>query len=550
MPYDYIIAGAGSAGCLLANRLSTDAQCRVLLLEAGAEDRNRNIHIPAAFSKLFRTAEDWNYNSVPQPGMNHRQLYQPRGKVLGGSSSINAMIYIRGHRADYDAWAAAGNPGWDYESVLPYFRRFERNLEFKDEYHGTMGELTVSPSRHRHPLSQALLRAAEQAGYPLNPDFNGAQQEGFGFYQLTQKNGQRCSAAAAFLQPIRHRSNLHIQTEARAHRLLFEGKRVVGIAYEQGGRMLEARARREVLLCAGSFNSPQLLLCSGVGDEKALRQLGIPVRHHLPGVGQNLQDHLLAGSVYHTHRKDTLDSLQRFPHSLRHLLQYLLRKRGMLTSNIAESGGFLRSLPHLPAPDLQWHFSPGYFLRHGFDNPDSGNGFGLGTTLIYPYSRGAVRLASADPRDAILIDPKYLSDERDLDTLVRGHHITEHLLAQAAFRPYRQQRFMPPPHVQDERELRAYLREWAQSLYHPVGTCKMGTDELAVVDSRLRVHGLQGLRVADASIMPTIVRGNTNAPVMMIAERAAAMLQRAAESSSSSSRQQRSSSSSGVVEGP
>lgn len=525
MPYEYIIVGAGSAGCLLANRLSADPNNRVLLLEAGGQDKNANIQIPAAFSKLFRGAEDWNYDSVPQPGMNNRPLYQPRGRVLGGSSSINAMIYIRGHRADYDGWAAMGNRGWSYEEVLPYFRRFEQNLSFTDDaFHGSEGELTVSPSRHRHALSHAFLEAAQQAGYPLNPDFNGEQQEGFGFYQLTQRKGKRCSAADAFLHPVRHRPNLEVHTSALAHRLLVRQGQVFGLAYEREGEYFEAEAQREVILCAGSFNSPQLLMLSGIGDEAALRKLGITVEHHLPGVGQNLHDHILAGAVYHVNRRDTLDSLKRFPHSIKHLFQFLLRKRGMLTSNIAECGGFLKSLPGLEAPDLQWHFSPGYFLRHGFENPKTGNGLGLGTTLIYPYSRGQLSLASSDPHDKPLIDPNYLGDERDFQTLLRGYRITEHISGQAALAPFLAGRFMPPPGVEDEADIENYLREWSQSLYHPVGTCRMGQDEQAVVDDELRVHGIRGLRVVDASIMPTIVRGNTNAPTMMIAERAADMM--------------------------
>ncbi len=524
MPYDYIIVGAGSAGCLLANRLSADPRCRVLLLEAGGADRDANIQIPAAFSKLFRSPLDWGYDTVPQPGMNNRCLYQPRGKVLGGSSSINAMIYIRGHRADYDGWAALGNTGWDYASVLPYFRKHERNLEFKDEYHGTAGELTVSPSRHRHPISRDLLKAAQQAGYPLNPDFNGTGQEGFGFYQLTQENGHRCSAAAAFLHPIRQRGNLEVKTEAPVHRILLEDGRAVGVEYEQGGSVRRARLYRELILCAGSFNSPHLLMLSGIGDAKVLRQHGIKPRHHLPGVGKNLQDHLLAGAVYRTRRRDTLDSLERFPYSLKYLAQFIMGKRGMLTSNIAECGGFLRSRPDLEAPDLQWHFSPGFFLRHGFENPKTGNGLGLGTTLIYPFSRGEVRLASNDPGEKVVVDPRYLSDPRDLETLLCGYRITERIMAQAAFAPYIEDRYMPLPEVQEEAALKDYLREWSQSLYHPVGTCKMGKDEKAVVDQQLRVHGLGALRVADASVMPVIIRGNTNAPVLMIAERLAEWL--------------------------
>jgi choline dehydrogenase len=527
MTFDYIIVGAGSSGCLLANRLSAQSNHRILLLEAGGEDSDKSIHIPLAFSKLFRSAFDWNDDSAPQVHMNNRRMYQPRGKVLGGSSSINAMIYIRGHRADYDQWAALGNNGWSYEDVLPYFRRFEQNLEFDDAYHGTSGELTVSRGRHHHRLSKLLLQAAAEAGYPLNSDFNGAVQEGFGFYQVTQRAGQRCSAAKAFLEPVRHRSNLTVATMATAHRILWEGKKAVGLEYEQDHQPIKAYAKREVILCAGSFNSPQLLMLSGVGPGEELQKQGIEVVHHLPGVGQNLQDHLLAGCVYHTHLQNTLDSAERFPWSVRYLLQYLLWKKGVLSSNVAECGGFLRSQPELQAPDLQWHFSPGYFLRHGFDNPKTGNGLGLGMTLIYPHSRGKVQLKTPDPKDRPDIDPNYLADERDIQTLIRGYRITERIMAQPAFAPYLRSRFMPPPEVETEPAVIDYLREWAQSLYHPVGTCKMGQDELAVVDEHLSVRGVRNLRVADASIMPVIVRGNTNAPAMMIAEKAADMIQKA-----------------------
>jgi choline dehydrogenase len=525
MPFDYIIVGAGSAGCLLANRLSANPNHRVLLLEAGSEDKDKAIHIPVAFSKLFRSQYDWGDDSVPQAAMNNRRLYQPRGKVLGGSSSINAMIYIRGHRADYDHWAALGNEGWSYKDVLPYFRRFEQNLEFDDDYHGTQGELTVSRGRHNHLLSKQLLRAAEQAGYPLNEDFNSAQQEGFGWYQVTQRGGKRCSASRAFLEPVRHRSNLEVHTQAFAHRILMEGKKAVGVLYKRGRELVKAKARREVILCAGSFNSPHLLMLSGIGDRATLRKHGVDVVHHLPGVGQNLQDHLLVGCVYHTPLKNTLDSAERFPWAIKYLLQFLLRKQGLLTSNIAECGGFLRSLPNQAAPDLQWHFSPGYFLRHGFDNPKTGNGAGLGMTLICPHSRGNVQLQSPDPEDRPLIDPNYLSDTRDIATFIRGYRITERIMAQPVLKPYLKKRFMPPPGVETKPAVIDYIREWAQSLYHPVGTCKMGQGDAAVVDNQLAVYGVDNLRVVDASIMPVIVRGNTNAPAMMIAEKAAELIQ-------------------------
>jgi choline dehydrogenase len=524
MTFDFIIIGAGSAGCILANRLSANGQHTVLLLEAGGKDTHPNIQIPAAFNKLFKGRYDWNYDTLPQAYMNNRQLYHPRGKVLGGCSSMNAMIYIRGHRLDYDRWAAEGNEGWSYEDVLPYFKRSEHNLEIQDEYHGTGGELTISPPRSPHPLSQVFLKAAQQAGYPLNPDFNGSSQEGFGMYQLTQRNGSRCSASRAFLQPAMGRKNLTVMTGAKAQRLMIEQKTVQGVQFLKQGQLLQANAHREILLCAGAFNSPQLLMLSGIGSRSQLESNGIPISHHLPGVGKNLQDHLISGLLTHTSYRDTLDGAERFPAVVKNVFDYFVRQKGPLTSNVAEGGGFLRSSPTLEAPDLQWHFAPAYFLRHGFDNPKSGNGYSLGPTLIAPFSRGTIRLAGKDASQPPLIDPHYLEDERDVEALLKGYHITRKILQQPAFAPFRGKQFLPPEHAQTDEALLEQAREWAQSLYHPVGTCKMGRDEQAVVDAHLKVRGIQHLRVVDASIMPTIVRGNTNAPVMMIAEKASDLI--------------------------
>lgn len=521
MNFDYIIVGGGSAGCLLANRLSKNTKHKVLLLEAGKADRHPYIWMPAAFGKLFQTSVDWALETTPQPALHNRRLYQPRGKVLGGSSSINAMIYIRGHRADYDTWSALGNPGWSYDEVLPYFKAFEQNLAFEGPHHGRGGELTVGPVPSINPLSHTLLEAAQQAGFPTNEDFNGPTQEGFGHYQVTQRDGQRCSAARAFLQPIRHRPNLTVLTGALAQHLTFEQRRVTGVFYVHEGQSKAATARRETILSAGAFHSPQLLMRSGIGNAENLRPIGIDLVHHLPGVGQNLQDHLLVGIATHTSYQRTLDGSDKLPRLLHSLYQYYGQRRGPLTSNVAEAGGFWRSDPRLPAPDLQWHFAPAYFVRHGFSNPKRGRGYSLGATLIAPFSKGGLRLVN---KNKMAIDPQYLSDERDAQVLLHGFRIAQDILRQQAFDQYRGAQFQPPPNVVSDEEVMEYIRENVETLYHPVGTCKMGNDPTAVVDSQLKVHGVAGLRVVDASIMPTIVRGNTNAPTMMIAEKAASMI--------------------------
>ncbi|GAB4422122.1 MAG: GMC family oxidoreductase N-terminal domain-containing protein [Bacteroidia bacterium] len=518
--YDYIIIGAGSAGCVLAHRLTEDPQVRVLLIEAGGKDTKPEIRIPAAFSKLFKTRYDWNYSTPPQPHAGGRSLYLPRGRVLGGCSSINAMIYIRGHRLDYDAWAAAGNKGWSYADVLPYFCKSEDQLRGSDAWHGAGGPQVISDLQEPFPVTRAFVEAGRELGYPVNPDFNGAGQEGFGIYQVTQRDGRRMSTAEAFLKPILHRPNLTVQTDTLVQRIVVENRRAVGIEYRTPTHIQEIRARREVILAAGAYNSPQLLMLSGIGPAEELRRHGIAVKHDLPGVGQHLLDHLIVPMVFHNRDKHTLDEATRWYH----LANYYIWAEGPLSSNVAEGGAFIRTREELAAPDIQFHFAPGYFLNHGFDNPGKGHGLSMGPTLLQPRSVGSVRLASARPEDAPVIDHRYLEAQEDVDTLVAGMKVGYQLIDTRALRAYFAGFYYPRKRLRSDAELAEHVRMSAQTLYHPVGTCRMGQDERAVVDEQLRVRGIEGLRIVDASVMPAIVRGNTHAPVMMIAEKAAAMI--------------------------
>ncbi len=519
MNFDYVIVGAGSAGCVLASRLTAGGQRSVLLLEAGGEDKKGAIQIPAAFSKMYKTEVDWNYTTEPEPEMDRRAMYWPRGKVLGGSSSINAMIYMRGHALDYDHWAALGNPGWSWAEVLPYFKKSENQARGASDYHGVGGPWNIADLRDPNPLSLAFLRAAQECGYALNPDFNGPYQEGFGLHQVTQIGGRRQSLAAAYLKPARSRPNLKVEVNALATRILFDGRRAAGVRYLQNGQEKEARAAREVILSGGTINSPQLLLLSGIGPAGHLAEMGLPVVCDLPGVGQNLQDHLIAGAVYACSQPVSLAQAEK----LGQVLKFLLQGKGMLTSNVAEAGGFIKTSPDLPAPDIQFHFAPAYFLDHGFTRFE-GDGFSVGAILLRPHSRGCLRLKSADPQAAPAILANYLAEPGDLDTLFQGVQAARQIAHADALAPYRKAEIIPDDSMRTDEAVRQAIRHYAGTLYHPVGTCKMGSDPLAVVDAQLRVRGVEGLRVIDASIMPTIPGGNTNAPTVMIAEKGADLI--------------------------
>ncbi|MBZ5533931.1 MAG: choline dehydrogenase [Acidobacteriia bacterium] len=519
--FDYIIIGAGSAGCCLAGRLSEDPAVKVLLLEAGGKDTAKEIHIPAAFSKLFKGPCDWTYFTQPEPQLANRSLYWPRGKVLGGSSSINAMIYIRGHRYDYDHWRDLGNPGWGYADVLPYFKKSEDQQRGASDYHGAGGPLHVSDLVSPNPLSEAFLEAATQCGHQRNPDFNGATQEGFGFYQVTQFHGKRWSAAAAFLHPVMSRPNLTVRTDVQVFDIIFEGKRAAAVSFQHGNASQQERATREIILCAGAIGSPQLLMLSGIGPAEHLRLLDIPVLCDLPGVGANLQDHPAVPVAYECTQPISLADAE----SLKNLARYMTMKKGPLTSNVAEGGAFLKIASSSPAPDLQFHFGPGYYHEHGFQKV-KGHAFTFGPTAIRPYSKGRLTLRSSNPLDAPLIHANYFADDRDMDVMVEGLKLSRALAAADAFAKYRGKEILPGPDAKDTNALRAHVTKFAETLYHPVGTCKMGrsNDNSAVVDSELRVRGVEGLRVVDASVMPTVPGGNTNAPTIMIAEKAADMI--------------------------
>ncbi|MDZ7936885.1 MAG: choline dehydrogenase [Rhodoferax sp.] len=534
--FDYIVVGGGSAGCVVASRLSEDPAVSVCLLEAGGPDTSPFIHAPLGFAATAPLGIfNWNYESIPQPGLGGRRGFAPRGKVMGGSSSLNAMVYTRGNATDYDQWAAQGNPGWSYQEVLPLFKQSENNQCFgADAYRGVDGPLNVSYLRSPSPLNQSFLDACESQGLPRTPDYNGAQQWGCAPAQVTQKDGERWSAAKAYITPHRGRPNLTIITHAHTCKVLMEdgggSQRAVGVQYLHQGQTQEVRARREVVLSSGAFGSPQILMLSGIGPAEHLRAHGIPVRHVLPGVGQNLQDHVTTVLIYRTaQQKETLGfSLRGALAMLKSVFEWRKRRTGWITTNVAESQAFLKTTPEAETPDIQLALCTGIVDDHT-RKTHLGHGYTLHVTLMRPKSRGSVTLQSAKPTDAPLIDPAYLRDPDDLATLVKGTQMGFDIMQAQPLAAYRG-KMLYPIERDNTAQIEEFLRDHSDTEYHPSGTCKMGpaNDPMAVVDPELRVHGVQGLRVVDASIMPNLITGNTNAPTIMIAEKAANMIKIAA----------------------
>jgi choline dehydrogenase len=525
---DFIVVGAGSAGCAVAARLSEDAATRVLLLEAGGEDRNRWIHIPLGFGKTFADPSvNWCYETEPDPGAGDRRVFWPRGKVLGGSSSINGMVYIRGQAEDFDHWRQLGNTGWSFDDVLPFFRRSEHQMRGADRFHGTGGPLCVSDVA-QHPICEAFIAATTQLGFPRNDDFNGASQDGVGYHQTTIRNGKRCSTAVGYLRPAMQRANLNVLTGALTEKILFEGRRAVGVTFRRHGGLCTARAAREVILCGGAVNSPQLLMLSGIGPQQHLAGFGIPVVHHLPGVGQSLQDHYSAAIKLRCKFPITVnDVMLSNARKLKAGLEYYMFHRGPLSMISSPAALFARTRPELASPDIKCSISP-FSAERPQDGLHRFSGFTMIAYQLRPESRGEIKLKSPDPFDAPAVYPNYLATETDQRTIVAGLKLCRQILATPHMQSFIETEFQPGSAVESDEELLDYARRRGGTVYHPTSTCKMGGDPMAVVDPQLRVYGVDGLRVADASIMPTVVSGNTNAAAIMIGEKAADMIRRPA----------------------
>jgi choline dehydrogenase len=523
--FDYVIVGAGSAGCVLANRLTASGKHSVLLLEAGPKDRNIWIHVPLGYGKLFKEKSvNWMYQTEPEPGLHGRQVFQPRGKVLGGSSSINGLLYVRGQHEGYDRWRQRGNVGWGYDDVLPYFKKAEDQTRGGNDYHGTGGPLPVSDWRHADPLSEAFVKAAVETGIPFNPDFNGATQEGAGFFQTTTRRGRRASSAFSYLRPAKGRGNLGIETSALAQRIVFEGRLARAVEYRQNGILRTARARKEVLVSGGAYNSPQLLQLSGVGPAELLKQHGIDVVLDAPGVGNDLQDHLQVRIVMRCARSITLNDIVNHP--VRRTLaglQYAALRKGPLTIAAGTSGAFFKTDPRLATPDIQIHFIPFSTDKMG-EKLHSFSGFTASVCQLRPESRGSLKIRSADPSAPPEIRINYLATESDRAAFVDGIRILRKILAAPALKPYVVNEVYPGSDKTSDEELLDFCRKTGSTVYHPTSTCRMGNDSLAVVDQRLCVRGIEGLRVVDASVMPDLMSGNTNAPTIMIAEKASDMI--------------------------
>jgi choline dehydrogenase-like flavoprotein len=528
MEYDFIIVGAGSAGCVLANRLSANPEIKVCLLEAGPKDNVGKVHRPSGIGSLIKDPKlNWCFNSEPESSQNDREIFCPRGKLLGGSSSINAMFYVRGQPQDYDHWASLGNEGWSWNDLLPYFLRSQHQERGKDALNGVGGPLNVTDVKTPHPFNHHFITAAKELGYPLNDDFNSEQQEGVGFYQVTQKDGKRFSAADAYLHPVMDRPNLHVVVGARVSALELENDRVVGLKYSDKRKNIHSlKARREVILSGGSINSPQILMLSGIGPKADLEEQGIELKHELPGVGQNLQEHVDVVLVNYSGKRGPI-ALHPYelPNNIKQAWLYMTRKEGMLASTNIEAGGFFKSSPEVETPDLQWTFVPAFMEDHGRDIVAAMRyAYSSHVSLLRPKSRGSVGLKDGDPESDAKINFNMLSHDDDVRLMVEGVKQTRALLHAKVFDEYRTEEVYPGVDCQSDDDIVEFLKARANHIYHPVGTCKMGSDELAVVDSSLRVHGVAGLRVVDASIMPTLISGNTNAPTMAIAEKASDLI--------------------------